>query len=117
MQIRQAMAELRGCSRIIENEDTLYRACEEGAREVGAKIIGRGAGYYQPHGYTVIIFLAESHILITTWPEYDLALVDVLLCNPDMDPGVVIAKVKEILCPDGEVSLQQITRKISPKNQ
>ena len=36
-----------------------------------------------------VLFLAESHILVSTWPEHKSALIDVLLCNDTMDPEVV----------------------------
>ena len=60
-----------------------------GARAVGATEVGRAECRYVPHGVTAVLFLAESHILVSTWPEHKSALVDVLLCNDTMDPEVV----------------------------
>ena len=60
-----------------------------GAQAVGATEVGRAECRYVPHGVTTVLFLAESHILVSTWPEHKSALVDVLLCNDTMDPEVV----------------------------
>ncbi len=59
------------------------------AHAVGAEVVGKAECRYVPHGVTAVLFLAESHILVSTWPEHNTALLDVLLCNDAMDPNQV----------------------------
>jgi S-adenosylmethionine decarboxylase len=88
-------------------------AAEAAATRVGATIVGRYSVAYQPHGLTVSVFLAESHIILTTWPELDLLLVDSLLCNPQMNNDDVLDEVRSRLCPRGKVVTQTFGRWIA----
>ena len=47
---------------------------------------------------TAVLFLAESHILVSTWPEHRSALIGILLCNDHMDSAVVADAVSTALC-------------------
>jgi S-adenosylmethionine decarboxylase len=68
---------------------------------------------YVPHGLTIAVFLGESHIVLTTWPEYRLLLVDILLCNPDMDPRTVVEQIREQICPEGKIIVHEVPRRIA----
>lgn len=78
-----------GCSGPLNDLEAIADAMHAGARAVGATEVGRAECRYVPHGVTAVLFLAESHILVSTWPEHKSALIDVLLCNDTMDPEVV----------------------------
>lgn len=114
MRIRQVLADMRDCSAAIEDEVALREAALAGAKAGGATIIGEHAQRYVPHGLTLVVFLAESHIMLTTWPEYKMVLVDVLLCNPDMSEDAMIDEIARRLCPDGLVERSYVTRHIEP---
>lgn len=114
MRIRQVLADMRDCSAAIEDELALRDAALAGAKAGGATIIGEHAQRYVPHGITLVVFLAESHIMLTTWPEYKMVLVDVLLCNPDMSEDATIDEIARHLCPDGLVERSYVTRQIEP---
>ncbi len=73
----------------------------------------RALARYVPHGVTAVVILAESHIILSTWPEHHLTLVDVLLCNERMDPQVAWAVLAEVLLPDKIVS-QPGVRAVGP---
>ena len=76
------------CSGPLNDGSALQSAMEQAAEAVGAEVVGRAEYRYVPHGVTAILFLAESHILVSTWPEHNSALIDILLCNESMDPNV-----------------------------
>ena len=114
MRIRQVVADMRDCSSAIEDEALLRDAALAGARAGGATVIGEHAQRYVPHGLTLVVFLAESHIMLTTWPEVRMVLVDVLLCNPEMDEDAVVDEIGRLLCPDGLVEKIYVTRNIEP---
>ncbi len=82
-----------GCTGPLDDLACIGAAMEAGAAAVGATTVGRAECRYVPHGVTAVLFLAESHILVSTWPEYKSALIDVLLCNDQMDPSVVAAQI------------------------
>jgi S-adenosylmethionine decarboxylase len=113
MLMTQVLADAYHCEPSIEESDALMAAAVAGAAAVGATVVGESTVRYVPHGLTVAVFLAESHLVLTTWPEHRLLLIDVLLCNPEMDPDVVIDEIVRRLCPAGEVVRQRIPRRIA----
>ena len=113
MLMTQMLADAYGCDASIEDADALMQAALVAATAVGATVVGETTVRYVPHGLTVAVFLAESHIVLTTWPEHRLLLVDTLLCNPDMDPNAAIDAIARRLCPAGEVVRHRIVRRIA----
>ncbi len=113
MLMTHVLAELYGCLATIDDENALAAAARAAAESVGATVIGEYQVRYAPHGLTVAVFLAESHIVLTTWPEYGLTLVDVLLCNPAMDYNSVISRIKKSICPDGTMTEHRVPRNIA----
>lgn len=114
MRIRQVLADMRNCDPLIEDEVRLLEAAIAAAKAVGATIIGEHAQRYVPHGITLILFLAESHIMLTTWPEYRMVLADILLCNSEMDVDRAIDEIARRLCPAGVVERSSVLRHIEP---
>jgi S-adenosylmethionine decarboxylase len=76
------------CDGPLDDAAAIQAAMQAAAEAVGATVVGQAECRYVPHGVTAVLFLAESHILVSTWPEHKTALVDVLLCNEDMDPQI-----------------------------
>ena len=76
------------CDGPLDDAEAIQQAMVAAAEAVGAQVVGQGQHRYVPHGVTAVLFLAESHILVTTWPENNTALFDILLCNETMDTGV-----------------------------
>ncbi|MFN3656718.1 MAG: S-adenosylmethionine decarboxylase family protein [Pseudolabrys sp.] len=113
MLMTHLLAEFYGCNSAMEDEGALVAAARTAAEEVGATVIGNYELRYVPHGLTVAVFLAESHIVLTTWPEFRLTLLDVLLCNPTMDHNRVAARIKERICPDGRMVVHEVPRMIA----
>src|ERR1700759_3499916 len=115
MLMTQVLADCYACEASIEHADALRAAETAAAAAVGATVIGEATVRYVPHGLTVAVFLAESHIVLTTWPEHRLLLIDTLLCNPEMDPDVAVDAIVRRLCPSGEVVRQRIPRRIADR--
>jgi S-adenosylmethionine decarboxylase len=61
---------------------------------------------FVPHGVTATLVLAESHVVVSTWPEHGTALIDVLLCTVDADPEAVWGAIAAVLAPS------QVTRRL-----
>ena len=113
MLMTQVLADAYHCEASIEDGEALMAAALAAAAAVGATVIGETTIRYVPHGLTVAVFLAESHLVLTTWPEHRLLLIDTLLCNPEMDPDIAVDEIVRRLCPAGEVVRQRILRRIA----
>ena len=115
MLMSHILAELYDCPDVINDADAMASATKTAAQAVGATIVGEYEVRYVPHGLTIAVFLGESHIVLTTWPEHRLLLVDILLCNPEMDPHEVMKRIKESLCPDGTMIVHEVPRHIAAR--
>ena len=51
--------------------------------------------------------------MLTTWPEYRLLVVDILLCNPQMDPKRVMEQIRKQICPEGKMIVHEVPRTIA----
>jgi S-adenosylmethionine decarboxylase len=92
--VQHLLVDALDCLGPLDDLDTIREAMSRAARAVGATEVGQAECRYVPHGLTAVLFLAESHILVSTWPEHRSALFDVMLCDPEMD----IDRVRQVLC-------------------
>ena len=76
------------------NEDTLSEMMHNAAKLAGATVLFSnfhqfgGAG-----GITGVLVLAESHITVHTWPEYDYAAFDIFMCGDcDVDKAIEVIR-------------------------
>lgn len=111
MLIRQLFIDARRCKGKLNDKEQLTAAMQRGIDRVGAQVVGDCIQTFVPHGVTVVFILAESHFIVSTWPEYDYATVDILLCNEAMDPLLVWQELREILEPE-HAELQRIVRSV-----
>ncbi len=79
---RHIIAELYGVSKdLISKEEKVRQIMEEVVKEAELTKVGSVYKQFNPHGVTGIILIAESHISIHTWPEYELVNLDVFTCG------------------------------------
>jgi S-adenosylmethionine decarboxylase proenzyme len=57
----------------------------EAARIMGAEVIGHAFHTFEPWGVSGTVTVAESHLAIHTWPEYNFAAVTFETCGGHMD--------------------------------
>ena len=110
MLITQVLADLYECGPGLADEATLTAAARDAVLTAGATIVGGCETHFVPHGLTIALILAELHVVLTTWPEHRLLMVDVLLCNPSMDGHQVIEKIRQSVCPNGVVRTHEVRR-------
>lgn len=72
---------------------------KKAAESAGAKVIEIHCTAYTIHGFTTVALLAESHIILTTWPELNYASINIYLCNPEMDHTIVLDNIFNYLQP------------------
>ena len=69
----------------------------EVARSAGATIVGQTFHQFSPQGVTGVVAIAESHVWIHTWPEYEYAAVDIFTCGDSFDPQAAARLIAEKL--------------------
>ena len=89
------LLDLRECnSQRLDDLEFIQTTLIESARLAQATIVGHTFHKFSPQGVTGVVAIAESHICIHTWPEYNYAAVDVFTCGDGFDPekagGVLI---------------------------
>jgi S-adenosylmethionine decarboxylase proenzyme len=95
---RHLLAELSECSgEALNNRPELEKIMLEAARHSGATVVDSVFHHYNPQGLSGIVVIAESHISIHTWPEYNYAAVDCFTCGTSVDPWKALEYLKEAL--------------------
>lgn len=61
----------------------------ESAKEANLHIVDQIFHKFSPIGISGVLILAESHLTIHTWPEYNFAAIDVFTCGTKFDPKEV----------------------------
>lgn len=76
---------------------------QEIAKRYKVQIVGSSEFVFDTNGYTATFLLAESHINVHTWPEYELVHLDLFMCNYQNDNSIkvkkIFAKIQEFFGP------------------
>ena len=79
---KHLLLELKECDREVLNDlDFLRGALLKAADKCGATILGESFHQFNPQGVSGVVVIAESHLVIHTWPEYGYAAVDIFTCG------------------------------------
>jgi S-adenosylmethionine decarboxylase len=113
MNITELLVEAYGCEGPLNDGEVLCDALRAAAQAVGATVVREATHAYAPHGITAMIFLAESHLLVTTWPEHRYVVAEIFLCNPSMDPATAWRAIADVVRPRDARSHPVVLR-ISP---
>ena len=84
---RHLLLELKDCDKEVLNDlGSLKSTLLTAAKEAGATVLGESFHRFNPHGVSGVVIIAESHLLIHTWPEYGYAAVDIFTCGDSVQP-------------------------------
>ena len=67
------------------NRELIREGMLKAAKLMGAEIIGNSFHTFAPWGVSGTVTIAESHLAIHTWPEYNYAAITFETCGPMMD--------------------------------
>ncbi|MFC1883335.1 adenosylmethionine decarboxylase [Thermodesulfobacteriota bacterium] len=67
------------------NADKIREVMLKAAELMGAEIVGDSFHTFKPWGVSGTVTIAESHIAIHTWPEYNFAAITFETCGNRMD--------------------------------
>ena len=94
------LAELRECNpEILKSLEKVRSIMVSAAQEAKATIVDVSFHEFNPFGISGVVVIAESHLTIHTWPEYDYAAVDIFTCGDIIKPEVAASfLIKEFGC-------------------
>lgn len=79
---KHIILEMWGCSKnVIDSIDQVKDALTKAAEVAKANLVNVVCHRFSPYGITGVAVLAESHISVHTWPEYEYAAVDIFICG------------------------------------
>lgn len=94
----------------------LLQAMLAGVENSGASVRRQTEENFLPHGVTLVLVLAESHFVVSTWPEFRFASIDIAICSDTVSIERLTRPLLELLaagredvdlktiqmrCPDG----------------
>ncbi len=100
--VKEFVIDAHDCSLQLKRSDVAEKSVivlREAAERVGATVLNVYTTPYAKHGFTTVALLAESHIILTAWPEYNYASINIYLCNSLMDHKLVKERIFEFLQP------------------
>lgn len=79
--IHRLAAVARSCDQNLNDHEGLAAACHRAVATTGLSAVSEAAYAFVPHGFSIALLLAQSHLVVSTWPEYRLATVDLAVCS------------------------------------
>lgn len=92
-----AVYDVTNCANPNPDLTDLMNAMRETVNRLGCTILGELPVTFQPHGLTCVLVLAESHLVVSTWPEHHHAQVDLFTCRADTNPEDAIKPILSAL--------------------
>lgn len=83
----------RGCRGDLTSNELLTALVRQAAGASGLSVVGEAAHALVPHGLSIALLLAQSHLVLSTWPEYQTAVLDLMVCA---DGGAAFAVWQKI---------------------
>lgn len=92
---RQILVEFYDCRESnINDVNYIEESLLNATKASGATIISHNFHKFSPYGVSGVVVIAESHVAIHTWPEYNYAAVDIFTCGDTIDPWVIQEHLK-----------------------
>lgn len=84
---RHLLIELYNCdSKILNDVHKVESIMVDAAKHAHARIVDVVFHTFNPHGISGVVVIAESHLTIHTWPEFNFASVDIYTCGTEINP-------------------------------
>lgn len=104
---RQILVEFYDCeSALINDVEYIEQTMLDGTKAAQATIVSHNFHKFSPYGVSGVVVIAESHVTIHTWPEYNYAAVDIFTCGDSIDPWIIQEFLKEAFNSDNISSME-----------
>ncbi len=111
----QLIADLYGCSQMIDDVESVKNAAHKAIEFVGAQIVEECVHEFEPIGVTYFAVISTSHFSIHTWPEYGYAAIDIFSCKDEVVEG--ISEMLRKLFEADRIELRSIERNIGDQTK
>lgn len=89
----------RDCRGDLMSGEGLSSAARRATAASGLTLVAEATFAYVPHGLSVALLLAQSHLVISTWPEHRTATVDLAICADQQATQAVWSELDRYLQP------------------
>lgn len=115
---RHVLLELSGCSYALLNDlDFIRNNLKKAAEKAEVTVISENFNRFNPQGISGVLIIAESHISIHTWPEYEYAAIDIFTCGDDVFPDRAVEYLVGAFSPEdyrSYIAMRGVLRKNMP---
>lgn len=84
---------------LLNHKKQLFVALDQLIEKLQLHVVRKFSHQFKPHGLSVLLVLAESHLAIHTWPEYGFLHFDIVSCDKEADLSHLPKALKEAFCP------------------
>ena len=81
--------------KILNSRKLLKSTAFDIAKDLKLTIVKTFVHKFEPHGLSLILVIAESHLAIHTWPELSYMNIDILSCSKETHLNKLEEKLKE----------------------
>lgn len=93
---RQILVEFYKCNPdTLKDVSKIEKSMLEACIMAKATIVRHTFHEFSPFGVSGVVVIAESHVAIHTWPEYNYAAVDIFTCGETIDPWIIYKHLEE----------------------
>jgi len=85
-------------SKIIDDPNEMEKIFVDAAKAADTEVLGHSFFKFKPQGVSGTVVIAESHLSMHSWPEFNYVAADFFTCG-DKNPRVAMEYIKERLGP------------------
>ncbi|GAA1464575.1 S-adenosylmethionine decarboxylase [Nocardiopsis exhalans] len=92
--------DLSHCTTPAPSPQEIGEAMHATAKRLGVRVLLDAPAQYPDHGITYMMALAESHLVVSTWPEHHVVQIDLVSCRADTAPETAIEPLLALFGPE-----------------
>lgn len=93
----------------IEDTKEIRQILIEAVKKANNTVLKIVVHKFKPQGITGIVLLAESHLALHTWPEFNYTAIDIYTCGDKANPDKALEYLKEKFQPK-KVEIRKLKR-------
>lgn len=107
---KHAIIDIKNCKDCdIDDMNFIKTTLMDSCKSANLTVVDNKFHKFDPIGISGVIVLAESHIAIHTWPEYQFVAIDVFTCGQAINPRIVCETIAKKLNSD-QIVIKEFNR-------